>query len=104
MPKCPNCGNSARSYELRVVSDTLVCHECARPKAVEDSMLSDKKRLVSFALNEIPTPDNALDHEIEFEGGYGGLEIKFNTTFDRVRTFFTKQREKGKKAELKTLK
>jgi hypothetical protein len=67
-------------------------------------MAEDKKQLVSITLNEVPTKDNAIDHEIEVEGGYGGLELRFKTTFDKIRAFFTQQRERGKKASLRSVK
>lgn len=104
MPRCQNCGNSARSYELREVGAAVVCPTCRKPKSVEDKMVDKKKRLVSLTLSEVPTPDKAADHEIDFEGGYGGLEVRFNTTFDKVRAFFTQKREKGKRAEFRTIK
>jgi DNA-directed RNA polymerase subunit RPC12/RpoP len=103
MPRCPNCGDQARSYDLIMIGNGIVCSGCRRPKIVEGKM-AEKKQVVSLVLNEIPTPDNATDHEIAIKGGYGGLEIRFSTTFDKVRTFFTQQRERGKKAKLQSVK
>jgi len=104
MPRCQNCGNAVRSYELRRVGDTVICPECVRPKCVEDVMSDEKKRVLSVILNEVPTVDKAVDHEIEIEGGYGGLEVKFKTTFDDIRNFFTQKREKGSKSRLQSVK
>lgn len=104
MPRCPKCGSSVSSEVLLKVNDCVVCPDCRRPKKVEDKMTEDKKQLVSITLNEVPTKDGAIDHEVEVEGGYGGLEVRFKTTFDRIRAFFTQQREKGQKASLRSVK
>lgn len=103
MPRCEKCGSSVSSDTLQVVGDVVVCAGCRKPKKVEGKM-AEKKQLVSITLNEVPTKDNAVDHEVEVEGGYGGLEVKFRTTFDQIRRFFTQQREKGKKASLRSVK
>ena len=97
MPKCQSCGNSVSSSLLANVGGVVVCPDCGRPKLVEGKM-ADKKQLASITVNEVPTLDDAIDHEVNIEGAYGGLEVKFNTTFDKIRTFFTQEREKGKKA------
>jgi len=62
-----------------------------------------RKRVVSFSIYEIPTKDGAFDHEIEADVSFSGLDIRYNTTFDKVREFFTQKREKGKKASLKVV-
>lgn len=95
MPKCQSCGGSVSSASLRKVGTAVVCPDCGKPRAVEGKMAENKKRVASVVLNEIPTSDGAVDHEVVIEGSYGGLEIKFDTTFDRVRDFFTKRREKA---------
>lgn len=92
MPKCPNCGDSVRSSILRTDGDAVVCPECGRPKKVEDGMATNKQ-LLSVVLNEIPAPDDGIDHEISIEGRYGGLDVKFSSTFDQIREFFTQKRE-----------
>lgn len=93
MPRCQNCGNTARSYELREVGAAVVCPVCRKPKSVGDKMADKKKRLVAVTLHEVPTVDHEIDHELEIEGEYAGLEVRFKTTFDDIRTFFTKRRE-----------
>lgn len=104
MPKCQSCGNSVSSKTLLVVGNAVVCPECRKPKEVEEKMAENKNQVMSITLNEVPTMDGVVDHELEIEGGYGGLEIKFKTTFDKIRTFFTQQRERGKKASLRSVK
>lgn len=110
MPKCQKCGNSVKSEDLRAVGgvETLLCGGCRKPKEVEKKMAEntvyEKRQIVSLALNEVPTKDGAVDHEVSINGGYGGLDIKFNTTFDKIRAFFTQQRERGKRASLKSVK
>lgn len=105
MPRCQNCGGSVSSSSLKKVGDAIVCSECGRPKIVEGKMAENRKRVASVILNEVPTKDGATDHEISVEvrlrDSYGGLDVNFNTTFDRVRDFFTQKREKGKRASLK---
>lgn len=92
MPKCPNCGDAVSSSTLRAVGNAVVCSECGRPKKVEDRMATNKQ-LLSVVLNEIPAPDDGIDHEISIEGRYGGLDVKFSSTFDQVREFFKQKRE-----------
>lgn len=104
MPRCQSCGERADRYSLRKVSDAVVCTRCSRPKAVEGNMAENKKQLLSVVLNEVPTPDGVVDHEVSIQGAYGGLELKYDTTFDKVRTFFTQKREEGRKAELAAVK
>ena len=98
MPRCQSCGKSVSSDTLRKVDTAVVCAVCGRPKPVEGKMSEEKKRVLSVVLSEVPTDDEAVDHEVMVESSYGGLDIKFNTTFDKVRDFFTQKREKGKKA------
>jgi DNA-directed RNA polymerase subunit M/transcription elongation factor TFIIS len=99
MPRCQNCGSTAHSYDLRIVDDAVVCSKCGRPKLVEDDMATKKKRLVSVTLHEVSTADYETDHELEIEGEYAGLEVRFKTTFDDIRTFFTKRREAASRLE-----
>lgn len=101
MPKCPNCRNSVRSYELISVGNTVTCAVCYGTG--EDSM-AEKKQVVSVTLAEVTTPDKVIDHEIAVEGSYRGLEVKFATTFDELRDFFTQRREKGKRAAIRSVK
>lgn len=102
MPRCQNCGNSVNSWDLLLVNKAVVCTDCRKPKIVEGKM-SDKKQMLSIVLNEIESPDNVIDHEVKIEGEYAGLELKFKTTFDEVRTFFTQKREKGQRAKLRSV-
>ncbi len=57
--------------------------------------MANNNQLVSVVLNEIPAPDDEIDHEISIEGKYGGLNVKFSATFDQIRDFFTQRREKA---------
>lgn len=63
-----------------------------------------RKKVMSFHIYEVPTQDGATDHEIEADITYAGLEVKFTTTFDQVREFFTQKRTPGQKAKLKSVK
>jgi hypothetical protein len=63
-----------------------------------------RKKLMSFHIYEVPTSDGATDHEIEADIGYSGFELKFTTTFDKVRDFFTRRRTPGQKANLTAVK
>ena len=101
MPRCQNCGNSVRSYELMSVGNTALCAVCYG--AGEDKM-AEKKPVVCVTLAEVTAPDKAIDHEIAVEGSYRGLEVKFATTFDELREFFTQRREKGKRAAIRSVK
>lgn len=69
----------------------------------EYDKLKNRKRVMSFTIYEVPTKDGARDHEIEVETSIGGLNLQYTTTFDKVREFFTKQREKGKPASLRAV-
>jgi hypothetical protein len=105
MPRCEICEESVPSGDLKPVGpDGLIaCTGCRRPKETE--MADDKRKKVgSFHIYEVPTEDGAVDHEVEADVAYSGLEVKFKTTFDKIRAFFTEKREKGQKAELKAVK
>lgn len=65
---------------------------------------TNRKHIMSFHIYEVPTKDGARDHEIEVEAAMGGLNLRYNTTFDKVREFFTQKRETGKPATLKAVK
>jgi len=64
----------------------------------------DRKHVASCKIYEVPTADGARDHEVELEISMSGLAVRYNTTFDQVRRFFTETREKGKAADLKVVK
>ena len=66
--------------------------------------LVERKHVASCKIYEVPTADGAVDHEVELEISMSGLAVRYNTTFDSVRKFFTEQREKGKEAALKVVK
>ena len=92
MPKCPCCGESVNSFDLSPVDGSAVCGQCSTPHPVPD--LKEKRTLATFAVREVPTSDGKTDHEFEVASAYGGLELKFSTTFDEIRDFFTRRREK----------
>jgi hypothetical protein len=104
MPLCPCCNNPVKSDELRQVNGTVACRMCRRPKDTEEKKMAEKTLLMSFHIYETPTKDGAKDHSVEVEACYAGLNLKYETTFDKVRKFFTEMREKGKTASLKALK
>jgi len=103
MPRCQGCGNSVSSSALSLIGEAAICPDCGKLKLVEEKM-SDKKQVLSITLNEISTPDSTTDHEVRIEGEYAGLEVKFKTTFDEVRAFFTQKREKDQRAKLQSVK
>lgn len=110
MPKCEVCQGSYPSTSLkkRGVYDVVTCPNCQEPKG-RDTMAETKservgKKVMSLHIYEISTPDGGRDHEVEVEGSWGGAEVKFKTTIDKVREFFTKRRVEGHKAPLEVVK
>lgn len=111
MPLCEVCRKSVPKEDLKRsgrMNGLIACPACrAEPK--EKKMAETKrepKKIMSFHIYEIPVGDG-VDHEVEVEGGWGGMNLKFKTTFDKVRDFFTKRREQAeakKDAGLKAVK
>lgn len=92
MPKCPCCGESVNSFDLSPVNGEAVCGQCSTPHPVSE--LKEKRTLATVAVRETPSSDGTTDHELEVAGSYGGLDLKFSTTFDEIREFFTRRRER----------
>lgn len=106
MPRCETCERSVHSSDLEHVGDLLICSTCRRPKLFKEEKMAEKKErkeIASVHIFEVPTRDGATDHEVVVEGNYAGLELKFTTTFDQVREFFTQKRATGQKARLKSV-
>jgi len=109
MPRCAECSHSTPSLELRPgigeYKRKLVCSRCGRPLRLveEEPVPKNKKKLFSVDVFEFDTEDGGKDHSIEVHGGYGGLNIQFETTVDQVRKFFAEKREAGEKAKLKAV-
>lgn len=97
MPLCEVCRKSVPRTDLKRSSrlnGQIACSKCC-PEPKEKKMAETKresKKIMSFCIYEIPV-DGGVDHEVEVEGGWGGMNLKFKTTFDKVRDFFTKRRE-----------
>lgn len=99
MPRCTGCRETKRSTDLEKVKGRgALCGKCRRPlRLVEDLMKEkperDNNRLV-FSVNvyELDTPDGGIDHRVEVSGNYGGLNLRFSSTVDEIRDFFTKKR------------
>lgn len=92
MPKCPCCGESVNSFDLSPVNGEAVCGGCSTPHVVPEP--KEKRTLANVAVREVATSDGGTDHELEVASSYGGLQLKFSTTFDEIRDFFTRRREK----------
>jgi hypothetical protein len=111
MPKCPICSRNVKSNDLQRVGKVLACKKCRRPKKIKETKMAEneydrlkgRKKLMSFHIYEVPTKDGARDHQIEVEVAAGGFNLQYITTFDQVRDFFTRHREKGKPARLKAV-
>jgi len=71
-----------------------------------ETKTDQRKKLLSFHVYEIPA-GSGVDHEVEVEGSWGGMDLKYKTTFDKVREFFTQRREgleEKKESGLKSVK
>jgi len=112
VPKCQVCQRSVKSNDLQQVGEILACGRCRRPKKLKEDKVAetlydqakDRKKVMSFHIFDIPTKDGARDHQVEAEVVVGGLNLQYTTTFDQVREFFTRQRERGQQAKLKAVK
>ena len=111
MPRCGNCRDGVPSECLEELNSVLVCPMCrgslptslVRTKLTllkdteeskERTMADLKKHLVaSINVFEIETADGNRDHMAEVQVGIGGLNVKYDATFDQIRDFFTKRRE-----------
>jgi hypothetical protein len=113
MPKCMNCTRKVPPYFLREVAGKVVCELCLplwkehghlsmvhateRLKAVtdEENPMAESKRHLVASINvfEIETADGGRDHLAEVQVDIGGLNVKYDATFDQIRDFFTKRRE-----------
>jgi hypothetical protein len=110
MPRCGNCRDGVPSECLEELwKGVLVCSMCrvslfrskltlikdtAEETAKENPMAELKKHLVaSINVFEIETVDGTRDHLAEVQVGIGGLNVKYDATFDQIRDFFTKRRE-----------
>lgn len=89
MPSCEICQNQVPSYDLHNLGDEIVCIDCR----VRKMKMAEKKTLLTLNVFEVPTKDGGVDHEVEISGSWSGLDIKFKTTIDQVRDFFTEKRK-----------
>lgn len=64
---------------------------------------SQDRKVFSMEVLEFETPDGGTDHRIEIEGGYAGLDIRFSSTVDQIRDFFTQKRNPGERRHLKSV-
>jgi len=109
MPKCMNCGENYPAVYLRQVQEKIVCGECEQVvrlrklAIVKESPMAESKRHLVASINvfEIETADGGRDHLAEVQVGVGGLNVKFDATFDQIRDFFTKRREQHTTAKAK---
>lgn len=119
MPRCGICRDGVPSECLEELNNVLVCPTCRaspttsfiraklmllkdtteglallKEKAKERTMADLKRHLVaSINVFEIETADGGRDHMAEVQVGIGGLNVKYDATFDQIRDFFTKRRE-----------
>ena len=112
MPRCGNCRDGVPSECLEELwKGVLVCPMCRgslstslvhtkltllkdTEESKERTMADLKKHLVaSINVFEIETADGNRDHMAEVQVGIGGLNVKYDATFDQIRDFFTKRRE-----------
>ena len=112
MPMCHIGKHSVPAEDLRRVGDALACSACRKLRGVEGDVpvaenngLGEKiKKSVLFVnISEIDRtlPDGrgtiVKDHRVEVQVGLGSLNLKWDVTFDEIRDFFTKRREKVSK-------
>ena len=108
MPKCMKCGESYPPEYMRQVQEEIVCGGCEQVilfrklAVVKESPMAEPKRHLVASVNvyEIENADGIRDHLAEVQVGIGGLNVKFDATFDQIRDFFTKRREQ-KSAKVK---
>lgn len=121
MPRCMSCRGGVPPEGLEELGGALVCPTCwkdlstsfvhtkltllkgrTEEEAKESTMAEPKRHLVaSINVFEIETADGIRDHLAEMQVGIGGLNVKFDATFDQIRDFFTKRREAAQKGKVK---
>ena len=107
MPRCEDCRKSVPAADLKRAgrAGQTLCSHCRGPKEVIVAEKTEKRKTEKKKkTTKKKTQDGATDHEIEADITYAGLEVKFTTTFDQVREFFTQKRTPGQKAKLKSVK
>jgi len=113
MPRCGSCRDGVPAECLEELRGVLVCPACwdnastnfvltkltllkgiVEEKEKERTMADLKRHLVaSINVFEFETADGNRDHMAEVQVGIGGLNVKYDATFDQIRDFFTKRRE-----------
>ena len=68
----------------------------------EKQATTESKPVFSASVCEVTTA-GAKDHKIFVATKVGGLNLNFESTFDEIRDFFTKRREKKTAATLKSV-
>ena len=121
MPRCMSCRGGVPPECLEELRGVLVCPACrnnlstsfvrakltllkgrTEEEAKESTMAEPKRHLVaSINVFEIETADGIRDHLAEVQVGIGGLNVKFDATFDQIRDFFTKRREAAQREKVK---
>ena len=99
MPLCTVCKRTTPSRNLRRCGEEVKCPRCRiNLSLVEDSKMAEEKagrKVFSVHINEHET-EKGVDHLIAVEASYGGLDLRFKSTIDQVREFFTERRVEGK--------
>ena len=111
MPLCGYCREPVPSHDLKraglELNGEMACSNCRRPKEIkmaEKTKAGDRTKVAAVNIYEVKTADGGTDHELEFEGSWNGLDVRFKTTFDQVREFFTQRREEGESKPLRSVK
>ena len=95
---CPACWNNLSTSVARARLTLLKGN--VEEETKESTMAEPKRHLVaSINVFEIETADGIRDHLAEVQVGIGGLNVKFDATFDQIRDFFTKRREAAQKGK-----
>ena len=103
---CPTCiASPSTSFvraKLTLLKDTAEGLATLREKAKEYEPMAEPKRHLVASINvfEIETEDGGRDHLAEVQVGLGGLNVRYEATFDQIRDFFTKRREEKAKVRL----
>lgn len=110
MPRCMQCRDRFSVEALHEVGGDVVCERClphlplqirsgmsalSKLSLVKEKTMADLKKHLVASINvfEIETADGNRDHMAEVQVGIGGLNVKYDATFDQIRDFFTKRRE-----------
>ena len=98
MPRCSVCHETTPSQELRQSDGWVKCPRCrSNISLVEDKKMPKdlkqpaERRVLSVTVYEYTT-EAGIDHRVAVEGNYGGLDVKFESTIDQIREFFTERR------------